>query len=202
MTDDTLDSARPEDKLEEWSDAFAVADRRMHELTDGLTHEQINFKPAPRRWSVGKCVDHLSVSMRVYLDFMEPALDAARSAGWTGSEPYGRGPHLGRMLLRALRKPGARYPAPKLFWPRPSRDLEPETVREDFETELGRLRSAVERSEGLALGRTKMPWPVFGLIKLSLAQAFELQALHLHRHLDQADRVTRDPGFPEGNPPG
>ncbi len=199
MIDDTLDSARPEDKLGEWSDAFDDADRRMHELTDGLTREQVNFKPAPRRWSVGKCVDHLSVSMRVYLDFMEPALNAAQAEEWTGSEPYGRGPLLGRMLLRALRKPGARYPAPKLFWPRPSPELEPGTVREHFETELVRLRSAVERSEGLALGRIKMPWPVFGLIKLSLAQAFELQALHIHRHLDQAERVKRDPGFPEGS---
>jgi hypothetical protein len=41
-----------------------------------------------------------------------------------------------------------------------------------------------------------MPWPVFHPVKLSLAQAFELQVLHLGRHLDQAERVIRTEGFP------
>jgi hypothetical protein len=195
MTPETLEIP----KLQTWTEAFEAGRERMRALVDGLSHEQVNFKPAPDRWSVAECLDHLAVSMRIYLDPMEPVVDAARAgaraAGKTGGEPYRRGPFLGRLLLRALRKPGKRYPAPRMF--RPGRSaLAPDAVREGFDAQIGRMLRAVERSDGLALGKIKMPWPVFPPIKLSLAQAFELQALHVGRHLDQAERVTREPGFP------
>lgn len=181
--------------LEDWSDAFEAGRRRMHELAGGLSGEQLNFRPAPRRWSLGQCLDHLRVSMRIYLDPLEPVVARARSAGRTGDEPYGRGTFMGRFLVRALKKAGKRYPAPPSF--RPSRsELDPDDVRAGFEEQIGRMLAAVQRCHGLALGEIRMPWPAFPLVRLSLAQAFELQALHLHRHLDQAERVTRDPGFP------
>jgi hypothetical protein len=191
MTAETLENGKPK----EWSEAFGAGHERMHELVERLSPAQLNFRPAPRRWSVGQCLDHVAVSLRVYLDPMEPVIDEARAAGRTGGEPFGRGPFMGRFLIRALRKPGKRYPAPRMF--RPSRSaLDPSDLRQSFEQELGRMQRALERSEGLALGKVKMPWPAFRPIKISLAQAFELQALHVHRHLDQAERVTREPGFP------
>lgn len=191
MTTEALRSG----KLEEWAAAFEAGRRRMHELSDGLSRDEINWKPAPDRWSVGQCLDHLRVSMKVYLDPMEPVVEEARSGGRTGGEPYGRGTFMGRVLLRALKKPGKRYPAPPSFRPRQS-DLDPDDVRAGFEEQIGRMLAAVQRCRGLALGEIRMPWPAFPLVRLSLAQAFELQALHLHRHLDQAERVKEEAGFP------
>lgn len=193
MTTETPQSG----KLAEWIEAFEAAERRMEEIAGGLSAEQMNFRPARRAWSVGQCLDHLAVSLRVYLDPMEPIVEQARDAGRTGGEPYGRGPFMGRYLIRALKKPGKRYPAPKSFQPR-NGELAPDAVRADFAAQLGRLESAAKASEGLALGEIRMPWPAFSPVKLSLAQAFELQAVHLHRHLQQAERVTRAPGFPGG----
>lgn len=191
MTTETPQSG----KLKEWVEAFEAARRRAEEIAGGLSAEQVNFRPAPGRWSVGQCLDHLAVSVRVYLDPMEPVGERARVAGRTGGEPYGRGPFMGRFLIRALKKPGKRYPAPKGFRPRGG-ELAPDAVRADFQAQVGRLEAAAKASEGLALGAIRMPWPAFSPVKLSLAQAFELQALHLHRHLDQAERVTQAPGFP------
>lgn len=182
-------------KLEEWIAAYESAGRRMHELTDGLSGEQINWKPAPDRWSVAQCLDHLEVTMRIYLDPLEPVVERAWGEDRAGGEPYGRGTFMGRLLVRALRKPGKRYPAPPSF--RPSRsELDPDAVRRGFDEAIGGLRAAAGRCRGLDLGGIRMPWPVFRPVKMSLAQAFELQALHLHRHLDQAERVTREPRFP------
>lgn len=185
-------------KLHEWVDVFEAGQRRMEEIAGGLTGEQMNFRPAPGAWSVGQCLDHLAVSMRVYLDPMEPLVEEARSAGRTGGEPYGRGSFMGRYLIRALSKPGKRYPAPKSFRPREG-DLDPGAVRQEFEGQLRRLQSAAERCDGLALGEIRMAWPAFRPVKMSLAQAFQLQALHLHRHLDQAERVTLAPSFPRAS---
>jgi hypothetical protein len=167
----------------------------MHGLADGLSAGQLNFRPGAGRWSIGQCLDHLRVSMVVYLDPMEHVIDRAKDAGRTGEEPYSRGTWLGRRLVGALRKPGAHYPAPPSFRPRRG-ELDPTEACEALDAEIGRLQRAAERCDGLALGRVTMPWPVFGLVRISLAQAFELQALHVERHLDQAERVARDASFP------
>ncbi len=71
-------------KLREWIESYEAAGRRSEEIAGGLSAEQMNFRPAPGAWSVGQCLDHLAVSMRVYLDPMEPLVDEARSAGRTG----------------------------------------------------------------------------------------------------------------------
>lgn len=181
-----------DEKLSEWSSALAAEHERAHELIGALSREQLNFRHAPKKWSVGQCIDHVSVAMGVYLDRMEPVVEQADKEG---GEPYGRGTWMGRFLIRALRKPGKRYMAPPSFRPRGG-ELEPDDVRDELDRQFGRMRRALERSDGLALGEILMPWPVFRPVKLSLAQAVELQILHVGRHLDQAQGVIRKDGFP------
>lgn len=188
----TTDAPKSESR-ERWSTAFAAALERMEALAGGLSHRQLNFKPAPDRWSVGQCIDHVSVSMGIYLDPMERILE---TADLPGEEPYGRGTFMGRLLIGALRRPRGRYKAPRRF--RPSRsELDPDAVRGEFRRQTARMQEALRQADGLALGRINMPWPVFGWIKVSLAQAFELQVIHTDRHLEQAEGVTRADGFPE-----
>lgn len=194
MTTDT-----PQDRqIEDWSATFRAALERVHALTDRLSPQQLNFKPAPDRWSVAQCLDHVSVSMGIYLDPMEPTIERAerKGDGGGGDGSYGRGTLMGRLLIRSLLWPRGRFKAPRRFRPASSA-LAPDVVRREYERQTARMQNALARSEGLALGRVKMPWPVFGLIKITLAQAFELQALHTDRHLDQAERVTRSEGFPD-----
>lgn len=190
-----MSTSPPEsESIKRWSNAFAAALERMEALTGNLTPRQFNFRPGPDRWSVGQCIEHVSVSMGVYLDPMEPVIE---KADLPGEEPYGRGTFLGRLLVGALRKPKGRYTAPKRFRPSQS-ELDPEAVRQEFRRQTARMERALREADGLALGRIKMGWPVFGLIKISLAQAFELQVIHTERHLDQAEGVIRAEGFPAG----
>lgn len=183
MTVTTLEN----EHLVTWQRTFEAQRERMHALTRRLAPEAFSARPAPDRWSAGQCIDHLTVSMRIYLDLMEPVIERAAQKG---DPPYDRGPLLGRLLLRALRAPGRRYPAPRSFQPR-RRDLGPDDVREDFDRQMDRMQRALARGGGLALGHITMPWPVLRLVKISLAQAFELQTLHNDRHLDQAERAVR-----------
>lgn len=178
-----------------WAEAFGVAESRMRDLVGGLSRAQLNFRPAPKAWSVGQCLDHLVVSMRVYLGPLERSLEKAAAHGREGGEPYGRGTWIGRFLVDALRKPGKRYPAPPSFRPREV-ELDPEEVRASFEAEIRRFQRALDSSAGLPLGDIVMPWPAFRLLKIAVSQAFELQALHLERHLDQAERVREHPELP------
>ena len=164
----------------------------MHALTNRLTKEQFAFKAEPAKWSVGECIEHLNLSMHAYLKFMNPVI---RKTDLKASGDYAQGTIMGRIMLKALRKPGRRYPAPRSFTPNKN-ELNPDKVRSNFEKQITRLRQALEDSEGLAIGQITMPWPVFRFIKISLAQAFELQILHNDRHFKQAEQVIQHVDFP------
>jgi hypothetical protein len=181
--------------LQEWSDAADAQLARMKGNLGALTPEQFNFKPAPEKWSVGECLDHLNTLMRLYNDAMGPILEA--SSDRTGGEPFGRGTFMGRMLVNSLRKPAKRFKAPGVFEPSHS-ELDPEGVRAEFETEVGRMKQLIQQSDGLAIGKIKMSSPAMKLMKLTLAQALESQVIHNNRHLAQAERVTQHKNFPAG----
>lgn len=189
------ESSRVTGRRAAWAEAFGAAESRMRDLAGGLSRAQLNFRPDPKAWSVGQCLDHLAVSMRVYLGPLERALEETAVHGREGGEPYGRGTWIGRFLVDALRKPGKRYPAPRSFRPREV-ELDPEEVRASFEAEIRRFQRALESSAGLPLGGIAMPWPAFRPLKIAVFQAFELQAIHLERHLAQAERVRGHPEFP------
>lgn len=178
--------------LKAWCNAFEAAQKRVHALTRRWSREQFNFQPAPDQWSVGQCIEHLNVSMRIYLDVMEPVIEVADRRT---DAPYDRGPFMGRVLLCALRTPGMRYPAPARFRPG-SGNLDPDSVCEDFDQQAIRMQQAIKRCDGLTLSNIEMPWPVLRLVKISLEQAFELLILHTDRHLKQAERLTQVNAFP------
>lgn len=53
-----------------------------------------------------------------------------------------------------------------------------------------RMVGLLRRAAGLPLGRIKFGTPVSRFVRVSLAQAFEIHALHNHRHLEQAEQAV------------
>lgn len=180
------------DQIEIWSIAFKKQVKYMRALTGRLSYEQFNYKPAPGSWSVGECLEHLNLSMYAYLGIMNEVVE---NATLTGNPPYRKGPLLGRVLLRVLRKSGRKYPAPRRFKPKGG-EHDPNSVRKGFEGQINRLRLTIGDSAGLALGQITMPWPVFHFVSISLAQALTLLELHNDRHLRQAEQVIQHGAFP------
>lgn len=180
--------------IKDWSSTLKRQSKYMHALTNRLTQRQFTFKPEAGRWSIGECIEHLNISMRAYLKFMNPAIEKDKPVV---NGDYAKGTLMGRLMLRALRKDGRRYPAPSSFIP-PTHKLKADKVRTRFDRQISQLRQALVDCDGLALGTITMPWPVFRFIKISLAQAFELQILHNDRHLKQAEQVIQHVDFPRG----
>lgn len=179
-----------------WQAEYDRARHRLDQLTGGLSDAQANWKPAPDKWSVAECVDHLNQPIGTYARCIGRAIERARARGLSGALPWARGTWVGRYIIRTLRKgPAARVPAPRVFRPSASR-LVLADVRYRLGTELSNLSNLLRLSRGLPLGSVVFGTPVSALIRVSLAQAFEIHALHTHRHLDQIERLRQDPGFP------
>lgn len=176
--------------------------RRATASVDGVSPIQADWKPAPKSWSINECLEHMNIAMATYLDRMAPAIERARNAGMTGHEPYGRGTWPGRYILGVLHKaPGtSRVPAPGIWKPAASSfDKAKQLAR--FVELSDQVRSLAEAADGLALGKVKVASPASRLIRVTLAQAFEILGLHNLRHTAQLERVSAKPGYPQQPPP-
>jgi hypothetical protein len=178
---------------------YVEADERARAMVGGLSNGQANWKPGPRIWSVAQCLEHLNKGAEMYVDRMGPVIKQARTDNRTGAEPYRKGPFTGHLMVAFLRKNPKRYrfKAPGNLQPGAS-DLDSKTLLERFLELNARLRELAEQADGLALGHIRYRSPVNRLVRVSLAQSFDLHAVHHHRHLDQVERITRNEAFPAG----
>ncbi len=176
---------------------YSAANERLDAMSAGLTDRQANWRPATGSWSIGECLEHMALSAGSYADRMEAAIAAARRQGRRGDEEPGRGTLIGKWILGALRQGpgGRRLKAPGVFRPRRVEFVLADSVLRLRGVHL-HLCELAERADGLPLGRIRIATPLSPLLRVSLAQAFEMHALHAHRHLDQVERIIADAGFP------
>src|SRR2546429_10025282 len=72
------------------------------ELVDGLTEEQLNWKPEAKRWSIAQCLEHLAVTSRGFNGYFPQTIERARNR-WptTRAVPY-RPTFLGGLFTRRV----------------------------------------------------------------------------------------------------
>jgi hypothetical protein len=166
------------------------------QLCDPLGSAQFVWRPAPDRWSVGDCLVHLNVTAASYRDAIETAIARGRANGLVGSGPFTPN-WLSRWLLRAVEPGnGRRFTAPKPFRPPVGAPPAAVVVRAVFRDTGERWQRDLRLADGLDLARLTVPSPVSRLLRLDLGGLFAVQVAHERRHLEQARRVTLDPGFP------
>jgi hypothetical protein len=161
-----------------------------------LSEAQFNWRPAPGKWSIGECFEHLTIATGLMLAQAWPALDQARAQGKLGSGPFDYG-WIGGWFVRAMERPGKRaMPAPRNF--APASGLPMSQVIARFNSVMRDLRDAIEQSHGIALDKVKARSAAEGgrFLRLNLAAWFAATLAHTRRHLAQARRVMESEGFP------
>lgn len=182
---------QPDSTLPPWGKRLLTeldaCDARAIALVKPLTPEQLNWKPAPEKWSVGQCLEHLAIANEVYLDPIADALATPPSGtvdeivpGWFAS-----------WFIRTYIAPSAqtkRASAPKKITPVLSR-VEP-TILERFLDGNRKMRELVIRAAGHDVNRLRFRNPFVPLIRFTVGSGFELTSQHESRHLLQAERVV------------
>jgi hypothetical protein len=155
---------------------------------------QLNWQPAPGRWSVAQCFDHLIRINGLMVDGMARALatDAPRRL-------VQRLPGLPRMLGRVMIRSLAPTATRKLRAPAPARpstsDLDEDILRRFVEAQAS-LRDRLRAMEHRDLPGTIMVSPFASVVAYSVLDAWRIIVAHERRHFEQARRVTQTPGFP------
>lgn len=174
-----------------------AAGHAARELASGLGEAALWWRPAPDRWSIGECLDHLVLTGEAYLPVLDETIEDGRRRGRTAPGPYRR-TLVGRWLPRLLEPPpGLRIAAPReIRPPGPSPDGPRPNPLPAFLELRGRLEERLDAAAGLDLGRLGMASPFYGWIRFDLGSAFRILAAHERRHLWQARQVLEADGFP------
>ncbi len=162
-------------------------------LAHKLSPQELNWKPGPDRWSVGQCLDHLTVTARKYATVMESAIVKAEGKVARGSGETLEPSLMGRLFLRLLQAPGRRFKVPGGFVPASAVSS---AVVSEFEEAHRKLDELLVRARKLPMKRVRTRSPVTALLRLNLADCYVILLVHAERHLRQAQRVLESTDFP------
>jgi hypothetical protein len=169
------------------ADACAIA------VAKDLSVEQLNWHPRRGAWSIGQCLEHLSLSNEVYI---EPIADSLRAQP-TGPVNEITPGWFARWFIRSYIEPTTqrmRGRAPQKAAPVAKR-LDTSIV-DRFIASNAVVRGVIARARDFDVNRVRFRNPYVPVIRFTIGTGLHIMARHNHRHLLQAKRVRESPGFP------
>ncbi len=183
-----------QDELSRYREQLTGILKRVENLLVPLDDRKVSWRPGPDRWSVGECIQHLSVIASLLVPRMEEAIRRGRSNGLLGPGPFEYS-WPGRMFVESLQpSPRIKIRTMRMYTPR--RGVPKDEVASRFAALQGELLRIVEAASGLDLARIKVASPANRLLRFSLGIWLAASVAHEQRHLEQAIRVTREKDFP------
>lgn len=148
-----------------------------------LELRELSRKPAPEKWSILECFEHLNRYNRFYNPELERALEhkgraAAFRSGW-----------LGNYFVQSV-TPGNAKPMKTMAHLNPSGSRLGLKVLEEFLAHQRHLLELLTRAKGTNLNRRAVKVEVFRLLRIKTGDAFRFLVAHQQRHLQQALRIT------------
>jgi hypothetical protein len=182
-------------ELETYQDQLLSIRQDAQGLMHGMSDTQFNWRPAPNRWSMGDCFQHLNrCAENLFVPGIDSAIATARSKGLRSPGPFVY-PALQRMFLRTNEPPPRlRFKAPAGVRPGQPKPLA--AVGQEFLAWQDRIAERIKQADGLDLlaARARSPLRVW---KWSLGTFFAVTLAHERRHIWQARQVRNERGFPE-----
>jgi hypothetical protein len=171
---------------------FNARDELATSLAKGLSPRQLNWQPQAGSWSVGQCLEHLSIGNEMYCRAISDALDQRSSGPVREIKPK----FFGRMFIRTYIEPKEKIrkaQAPRVV--RPTAQIDP-SILDRFIRTSDEARELVHRARNHDVNRIRFKNPFVRVMNFTVGAAFEILSKHDLRHLLQADRVRKSPEFP------
>ena len=159
-------------------------------LVAPLTDAQLHWRPESGAWSVAQCIEHLNVTARLYLPFLDEGIAEAIRRGLYGPGPYHYN-WIGRLIAWSQEPPPRfRTRAPRTLQPVPERPRQ--ELMAAFRAYKVQYIDRLRQANGVDLARARVRSPAPYWLWLPLGSGFALMAAHERRHLWQARQIIRD----------
>jgi hypothetical protein len=174
-------------ELEKIRQEIEAINADARKLTDGLSQEQLAWRPHPGRWSIAENFVHLNLGTQTYIPSIDQAIADARARGLTGNGPF-KLDLAGKLFVRYLEPPyRVKTKAPKVI--KPLLQGPAKEAVEQFFCSQELVVSRLEAANGLDLGRAKFVSPFASILRTNLLSPFAIITSHQRRHLWQAWHV-------------
>jgi len=159
-------------------------------LCEGLTGDQLEWRPYPSKWSIAENLNHLCITTEVFVPAVDHALMESRHRQLLDAGPFRLGWY-GRLLVRYVEPPPLiRLPAPTAL--RPQMSGSPERTLENFLAWQSTMMLRMEGADGLNLAALRFSSPLASYIRMNLLEFFSVFNGHSRRHLWQSANVRRE----------
>lgn len=166
-----------------------TVDREFAQLSD----EQLRWKPAPDRWSIIECLQHLNLAERFYIRNIQHKVDKLGLVQTNPTDQLLESDWVGKAMLYAVDpQVKIKIPAPGMTRPRPAADLNPADVMNQFVELQTLLHSLLNKAVYLDWNRDKVMSLFGNWLKIRLGDAFRMLLAHTERHMKQALRVKAE----------
>jgi len=170
-------------------DQIDACERDADSLVAGLDDDGVNWHPAPGRWSIAQCLQHLTVMNDVYTAGWDEHLRVARAAHvgpFAGLHPT----VVGRWFANSMEPP------PRLKLKAPSPATPPPSFPRDglltaYTLSHARYRAIVRDSAEVDINRVVFPNRFIPAVKMRLSTVLLIVPAHDRRHLYQARQVRK-----------
>jgi DinB family protein len=170
-------------------DQIDACERDAESLLAGLDDDGVNWHPAPGRWSIAQCLQHLAVMNDVYTAGCDDHLREARVANvgsFNGLHPT----IVGRWFANSMEPPARiKLKAPSPTTPGPS--FPRDGLLTAYTLSHTRYRAIVRDSADVDINRVVFPNRFIGAVKMRLSTVLMIIPAHDRRHLYQAREVRK-----------
>jgi len=161
----------------------------FHHRVLPLSIEQLRWRPDARQWSIAECLDHLNLTLALYLPKIDDAIRRGRAA-----TPCAGCEQAELDALQAFEPPvTTAEAAPRATMP--GAGVDADWLVEQFHLTRDHYRDALRQASGLDLPHIRIAEPIYPVI-VSLGGTLAFIAAHDRRHMWQAERVRQAPRFP------
>ena len=152
----------------------------------GLSEAQLNFKPAPDRWSVLECVQHIAITSPAIFGFAQSALKTPNDSGFKSS-------FTDEQFIKMMEDRSHKVQTAEQFKPVHSPYKTLDETLEAFNRGRDSVITYVQTTKDDLRGHIAvMP---FG--KADAYQVILMVSAHTNRHTQQLNEVKADPNFPK-----
>jgi DinB family protein len=185
MADQTLSPAERDHAVAE----LESSRKAFLDATSGLSEAQWNFKPAPDRWSIAECAEHIGVTEKFILNLITE--QALKGPGEPEKRALVQGKDSALMAMAVDRS--AKFKAPEAIQPTRRWATSGEITKNVLESRARTIEFISTTQDDLR--DHFMDHPVFKT--LDTYQWILLTSAHMRRHTAQIMEVKADPNFPK-----
>tara|TARA_R110002072_G_scaffold182054_1_gene338206 strand:+ start:165 stop:719 length:555 start_codon:yes stop_codon:yes gene_type:complete len=163
----------------------------VEDTFSALDKVQLYTRPAPNRWSVLECIEHMNIANAHYISQFDVKLPAAKPTMNANEFKPGL---MGNYFVKMIKpKSDGRIPSPMKTMKKfiPEMKLNDNTIR-NFLADQQSILKALELSKRLDLNKIKITSAIGPIVTFKLGDAFRFLIGHNQRHVIQAKKVLEN----------